>query len=376
MLRQPIDTVQAIARHRARRPVTAWFALAAMSSALAAAPQPRAVSWNQVLAQPAAWYGSADAMRIADNVRLYQRATGGWPKNIDMAAALSPEDAQAIARDRSKTDSTIDNNATTTQIQFLARVFVATREDRFRAAALSGVDYLLGAQYANGGWPQFFPLRNGYWSHITYNDNAMVNVMTLFGDIAAKQPALTFVPDATRERVEGALTRAIALTLSLQIRVNGELTGWCQQYDEITLKPAGARTYEHPSIVSQETVGIVRFLMTRPRDARDAAAVRGAIEAAVAWLTRSEIHGVRVERRPDPSGPQSVDVVAVPDASAPAVWARFYDIATNRPIYSGRDGVIKDRLADIEIERRAGYSWIGPYATALLGREYPAWARK
>ena len=47
-----------------------------------------------------------------------------------------------------------------------------------------GLDYLLKAQYPNGGWPQFYPLRNGYWSHITYNDDAMAGVLELLRDVA------------------------------------------------------------------------------------------------------------------------------------------------------------------------------------------------
>ena len=54
------------------------------------------VSWPAAQKQAPEWYASAEALRIADNVLLYQRESGGWPKNIDMAkkvsdqAALSP----------------------------------------------------------------------------------------------------------------------------------------------------------------------------------------------------------------------------------------------------------------------------------------------
>ena len=44
------------------------------------------MTWAQCLQQPRAWYKTEDAIRIADNVLLYQRESGGWPKNIDMAA--------------------------------------------------------------------------------------------------------------------------------------------------------------------------------------------------------------------------------------------------------------------------------------------------
>ena len=56
-----------------------------------------------------------------------------------------------------------------------------------------------------------------------------------------------------------------------------------------------------------------------------------------------------------------------------SVWARFYEIGTNRPIYSGRDGVIKSSVLDIEDERRLGYAWLGTWPQALLAQEYPAW---
>ena len=97
-------------------------------------------------------------LRIADNMVLYQRSSGGWPKNIDMGKA-----AQRLLiklpslRQKNETDSTIDNGATYTQLSFLARVYTAQHQERHRESFLKGLDYLLKAQYANGGWPQFYP---------------------------------------------------------------------------------------------------------------------------------------------------------------------------------------------------------------------------
>jgi PelA/Pel-15E family pectate lyase len=334
---------------------------------------PSAITWGEVLRQPAAWYQTPDAMRIADNVLVYQRTTGGWPKNIDMARPLSIDDRATLTAEQALTDSTIDNGATVTQLRVLARVYGATREERFHAAVLKGLDYVLAAQYPNGGWPQFFPLRDGYWSHITFNDGAMIGVMGLLRDVSAGRAPVDFVDAARRARASQAVERAVAVTLRMQIRVAGRLTGWCQQYDERTLEPAGARTYEHPSIASQETVGIVRFLMAA--DAPTPAMV-SAIDGAVAWLRRAALHGVRLDRRPDPAAPGGFDLVVADDPAATPLWARFYEIATDRPIYSGRDGLIKYRLSEIEIERRTGYSWLGPYATALLDSEYDGWAAR
>ena len=80
------------------------------------------VKWDALLTQPGAWYGTPEATRIADDLLLYQRGTGGWPKNADMIVVLTAADRERLAAEKAQTDSTIDNGATTTEIQTLARV--------------------------------------------------------------------------------------------------------------------------------------------------------------------------------------------------------------------------------------------------------------
>src|SRR5689334_4642598 len=109
--------------------------------------------------KPAAWYRSDEAIRIANNFLLYQRHDGGWPKNIRMAEPLKPADRAKVIDEADLNDSTIDNSATWTQLRYLARVYDGTHDDRYRDAFNRGLDYLLRAQYPNGGWPQYFPLR-------------------------------------------------------------------------------------------------------------------------------------------------------------------------------------------------------------------------
>ena len=135
------------------------------------------IAWADAQNKPEEWYASAEALRISDNLLLYQRDSGGWPKNIDMAKPLDEKDRATLERERSETDSTIDNGATFTQLSFLARVYTAQPQQRLRESFLKGFDYLLKAQYANGGWPQYYPLRDGYYKHITFNDNSMIGVM-------------------------------------------------------------------------------------------------------------------------------------------------------------------------------------------------------
>lgn len=333
------------------------------------AAQARGVRWDRLLDQPAAWYGSAEAARIADNVVLYQRRSGGWPKDVDMTRPLGASARAGVAADKVRTDSTIDNGATVTEMRFLARVHVATPRAVLKAAFLDGLDFLLAAQYPNGGWPQFFPLRSDYSRHITFNDDAMVRVMTVLQEVAAAAPPFGFVDAARRSRASAAVDRAIRTLVATQVKVGGTLTAWCAQHDEVTLAPRGARTYEHASLSGRETVGIVRFLMGVEDPGPGVVA---AIDSAVAWLRSVRIDGQRLVRK-DAATPLGFDEVLVADTGAPSLWARFYEIGTNRPIFSGRDGIVKYTLAEIDYERRTGYSWIGPYAADLLERHYPAW---
>ena len=105
-----------------------------------------------------AFFRTEEAQRIGDNVLLYQQVTGGWPKNIYMPAELTEQEyTKAWNAKGDVNQSTIDNNATTTEIQYLARLYQATQKEKYKEGVLKGIQYLLKAQYDNGGWPQFYP---------------------------------------------------------------------------------------------------------------------------------------------------------------------------------------------------------------------------
>ena len=330
------------------------------------------IAWKDCLAQPEAWYGGVEAIRIADDVLLYQRRTGGWPKNIDMAQALPPAERARVADEKDQADSTIDNGATYTQMRYLARVFAASRLDRFRAVFLEALDYLFASQYRNGGWPQFYPLRPNYSRHITFNDDATIGVMRLLRDIADNRAPFEFVDASRRRRAAQAVSLGVEVILEIQVRVNGRLTAWCAQHDERTLEPRPARSYEHVSLSGRESVEIVRFLMGIEKPDRR---IITAIESAVAWLREVELKGIRVVRTAGPVPGQRDDAAVEKDPSASRLWARFYQIGTNRPIFSGRDGVVKYGLAEIEYERRANYSWYGDWPADLIEKDYPRWSK-
>jgi PelA/Pel-15E family pectate lyase len=342
-----------------------------VSAYLTAATTP--IKWEDCLHQTPEWYRSRDAARIADNVLLYQRKTGGWPKNIDMAAVLTEKNQADLARQKQQDDATIDNGATYTQLIFLARVYDSQKLERHKGAFLEGLDYLLRAQYANGGWPQYYPLRKGYYTHITYNDNAMIGVMKLLRDISKNKPVYAFVDVTRRVKAEKAVQLGIACILRTQVLVAGKRTAWCAQHDEVTLAPAAARTFEPISLSGYESVGIVRFLMGIDHPDPQ---VFEAIESAITWFEKSRITGISWIEKHDPSKSGTFDRVVVKDPNAAPLWARFYEIGTNRPIFAGRDSIIKYDIAEIEAERRNGYQWYVTAPAELLSRDYPAWKKQ
>jgi PelA/Pel-15E family pectate lyase len=326
----------------------------------------RLVRWNDVLEKPKAWYAVDEATRIANQVLLYQRDNGGWPKNIDMAAMLTQAEREKLAIERSAADTTIDNGASTTQLAYLAKVITARQIDAHKSAFLKGLDFLLSMQYENGGFPQIFPLKDDYSRAITFNDNAMINVLRLLRDISKKKEDYLFVDEERRSRAERAVDKAIPLILKTQTIIGGRRTIWAAQYNEISLKPAPARKFEPVSLTAGESVGIVRFLMLDTTPSPD---VKEAIESAIEWYRENKIDGIRWIRR-------SGENVVIKDRSAPPIWARFYEIPTMRPVFIGRDAVVKYDVMQIEAERRNGYSWYVTEPNELVNEDHVKWKAK
>ena len=321
---------------------------------------------SDVLRRDRAWYATAEARAIADNVLRYQSPQGGWPKSTDLAKA--PRTTADVPVDGDGRANSLDNDATTVPMEFLARLVEATGEPAYRTAFLRGVDYLLAAQHPSGGWPQFWPLRGGYHDRITYNDDAMIRVMRLLRDVASGKAPHGFVDADRRARAAAAVHRGIEVILKTQVRQGGRRTAWCAQHDERTLAPAWARAYEPPSLSGAESVGIVRFLMSIEKPTPDVVA---AIEGAVAWLRSVPITGMRLERIARADG--RTERFLVPDPDAPPLWARFYELETNRPLYLDRDSRFRYDFREIGYERRSGYNYHGVWPAALLDEEYPAW---
>lgn len=314
---------------------------------------------------------------VAENMLAYQRSVGGWPKAVGKVVinynkVLTEMERTAIKADSLRSDATIDNKATSKEIRYLVKAFKANRDPRYLAAVQKGIDYLLEAQYENGGWSQYYPDHSSYRAEITYNDNAMINVLNILLDIVDGKNDFDQLNDIYKTKARLAVQKGISCILKTQVLVNGKLTVWCAQYDEKTLKPAKARAFELISLSGMESVGITEFLMRIKQPSEE---MKNAVNSAMAWFSKSKIEGYEFVFAEDPKDPKEKDRILVTKPGS-VIWARFYDIDTNVPFFTGRNGIRVKTVAEIEKERRIGYAWYGTWPANLLAIKYPAWLKK
>ena len=319
------------------------------------------------LGAPAEWYASEEARVIADHVANWQTPAGGWVKSGDYSRDRKPEDDHHDAWSA----GTFDNDSTIYEMRFLALVSTALgdtdRSRAWRASFMRGLDCVFAAQYPNGGFPQTYPLVGWYHDAITYNDDADVHILELLRDIADRKPEFAFVPADQAALARSRLDRGIRCVLVTQLtEPDGRRTVWGQQHDPLTLQPCAARNFEPVSECSNESVGLVLFLMSIPRPSPEIVA---AVEGATAWFRLRALHGVAWNRD------ATEGTGLVPRENAPDLWARFYEFGSGKPIFGERDRTIHYAVTELSNERRRGYGWFNSRATAL-DSAYAAWRKR
>lgn len=323
-------------------------------------------------------YPETEITKIADNILLYQRNNGGWPKNYDMQAVLTPEQCDSLLQTKNQQHTTFDNSTTYTHIEYLAKVFSITQIEKYKDACLKGIEFTLSAQYPNGGWPQYFPLeKDNYSRRITFNDGAYIGIMKMLRRIVMDDPDFTFIGNSLRERVQLAYKKGVDCILKMQIVDNGRLTVWCQQHDENSLQPAWARAFEPPAICNGESAAVVLFLMDI--DNPDPIIIES-VQRAVKWFHDSEIYNTKVitvVAPPEKSRWRTTnyDKIVVVDSLAPPIWTRYYEPGTDKPLFCDRRSKYLYSLAEVSRERRSGYGWY-TYAPQEVLDKYPDWQKK
>jgi PelA/Pel-15E family pectate lyase len=327
-------------------------------------------------------YGSVYAQdvkkdAVAENMLVYQRNVGGWPKAVNEVPVnynktLTDEQRESVRSGANGIDATIDNNATFKEITYLVKAYKQTNNPVYLQSAEKGIKYLLKAQNKQGGWPQYFPDTRLYRAQITFNDNAMINTLNVLFDVAHGLNNFEVVDKALIPQADAAVQKGITCIIKTQIRRDGVPTGWCQQYDQNTLKPAMARKFELIGNSSSETVGIVSFLMRIDKPSEE---VKTAVSKAMEWLNNVKIVGYKFEHVADASQANGKGARLVADATS-TIWSRYYDIDTDKPFFSGRNSEKVYDVQQIENERRTGYAWYGTWPQKLIDKAYLQWAKK
>ncbi|MGM0494064.1 MAG: pectate lyase [Armatimonadota bacterium] len=252
------------------------------------------------------------AQEIADALAIIQTDTGGWPAR----ARLSQPPG-------SGTRSDLDDNRTQSTVRFFVDLVATGESERHREVMQRGLDFILEAQYPSGGWPQYYPApedQNNYQRYHTLNDASMPdNMRTLL--------------TAWRALGEQEYLDAVIRAADWLLEVRLPNAGWAQQYYDdfvsgplIPNHPAPARWFEPIALVSSESGSVIRILTEVWLETGDDRYIAPFDEVAD-WFERSRLDN--------------------------GLWARFYELHTNRPLYCTPDRIITHSDENL----RPGYAW-------------------
>lgn len=267
------------------------------------------------------------ALAAADALRRGQMRSGGWQASIEFEPERRRRWAYRVdaPRERSKDQSSLDDNKTQSAIYFLVLLDHATDQkiDWVHEMAQYALDGLINkGQFSGGGfpqvwtdsrlperdtplqqanypasWPREYPGHNEYWTRYTLNDNLAADVLRalflaeeVYGDPRYRESAV---------RLADSLIAA---------QMPQPQPAWAQQYNE-KMQPIWARKFEPPAIVSSESFSVIESLMLMYQRTGSEKYLKP-IPAALEYLKRCEL----------------------PDGQI----ARFYEMNTNRPLYFDR----------------------------------------
>lgn len=316
------------------------------------------------------WPAGNEAKRLADAVLSFQTPSGGWSKHTAYNQGPRKPGMQWTSQnepgEKAHYVATFDNRSTTEEMYFLAAVWYATKREDCKTAFVKGLDFILGAQYPNGGWPQVYPLEGDYHDDITFNDDAMTRILELLQAIKQNERYYSFLDDSRRKKAAGAFEAGLHCLLSLQIIQSGNKAGWCAQYDPLTLKPSAARKMEPITLSGVESARILSFLMTITNPAPEVVA---SVESGLAWLEQVKITGLSKAKLAGKTvydfNPKSTEVY----------WSRFYDLTNSKPVFPGRDGIIYSTYAEMAARNKLGYDYLSTLPGSIVNNGQKKWRK-
>ncbi len=254
-----------------------------------------------------------------------QLRSGGWQDRIEFDPAARARVAYRVDADAKKNPknwSSLDDDKTQSALRFMMRLDRALdfKDAAVHEAVLFGLEALLKAQSANGGFPQVFqgpaseqpvkkasypeswprsmPRNHDYWVFYTLNDNLIPDVLDVL-----------FLAERTygERKFREAAERAGSFLILAQMP--DPQPGWAQQYD-FEMHPIWARKFEPPAVTGGESQGAMETLLRLAR-----------------------VTGDRKYLEPLPRALDYYRRSLLPDGRL----ARFYELRTNRPLYFTRE---------------------------------------
>jgi len=269
------------------------------------------------------------ARDVAKALAWGQRTVGGWDHRVDVAH-MKPDEPRA---ERKPGRCTFDDRITQGALEFLIDADGAMDEPWLDEAIELGLQFMMESQFENGAWPQWYPLRGGYHDYYTFNDNAINDCIKLMLKAHKVYGKAVYLQTA----VKGG-------DFIIASQLPAPQAGWAQQYSH-DMKPAWARAFEPPGVCSAVTRRNIITLIDLYLYTKDARYL-SPIPAAIAWLNDSML--------------------------GEHLWARIYEVGTNRAIYGDRmDGnkVIYD-YDKVSRRERTSYAWRGEYGIESTIRYY------
>lgn len=291
------------------------------------------------------------AAREAGACLLYgQLQSGGWTQVIHFAPAKRAGKYRN-GQGGSWNASSLDDNQTQSALRFLMRLDRALgfKDAKVHEAVAYGLDALLQAQFANGGFPQVWTkpvdakvagkakypdhdwktegrVKN-YWDYPTLNDGLAGTVCDV----------LIEAHDIYKEPKYKAAAAKLGDFL-IAAQMPDPQPGWCQQYG-YDMVPIWARKFEPPAVTGHESQDAMRTLVKLARFTGDKKYLEP-VPKALAYFNKSLLPGGRV--------------------------ARFYELMTNKPLYMNA----KYELTYDDSAAPGHYGWKQPARLKEIEKEY------
>lgn len=312
-----------------------------MLFAAASAQTYKTKTWAQICSgeMDTEWYGSAEAISVADTLLGVQKTNGGWMKNDQYHKLTSAElaDRKKLTGSNGRSaHSCFDNYSTTQEMRFLAKVYNQTKQQRFLDAFKKALNLIFTAGNGmNGGWGQYWPLSEdqySYQNYITFNDDLMTNMLRILQEIYEEKGDFKGLVDAdTRTRCKEQWDKALECVLNCQINDNGVKAGWCAQHDPKDFLPTEGRPHELPSVSGSESATLLSYLMTISNPSEE---LQQCIIAAVEWFkTHKYKENAAMENYTNSNGEADRHII---DKEGSNLWGRFIQIGgeSGKAIYN------------------------------------------